>query len=239
MRALFRSLHCQLIFLLTVYDTVDHGILLERLRISFGVTGAFLCWLESFLGERTLCVVHGPTRSPWVPAPYGLPQGSVLGPLLYIIYISDLAALLASYSALAQLYADDVQAYLHCSPSDAIATTRVMSSIMRALETWMSPNRLRLNSAKTQFIWLGTRQQLSRLDMAALSDAFPLLTFSSAVRDLGVTLDCQLTFATHATHINLLSRDCFYQLRQLRTVTRSLTQSATSTLVHAFVANRL
>ena len=71
--------------------------------------------------------------------------------------------------------------------------------------------------------------------MAALSDAFPLLTFSSAVRDLGVTLDCRLTFATH---INLLSRDCFYQLRQLRTDC-SLTPSATSTLVHAFVANRL
>src|SRR6218665_2048179 len=71
---------------------------------------------------------------------------------------------------------------------------------------------------------------------AALSDAFPLLTFSSAVRDLGVTLDCQLTFATHINH---LSRDCFYQLHQLRTVTRSLTPSATSTLVHAFVANRL
>src|SRR6218665_1332303 len=77
----------------------------------------------------------------------------------------------------------------------------------------MSSNRLRLNSAKTQFIWLGTRQQLARLDMTALSDAFPLLAFSSAVRDLDVTLDCQLTFATH---INLLNRDCFYQLRQLR-----------------------
>jgi len=72
--------------------------------------------------------------------------------------------------------------------------------------------------------------------MAALSDAFPLLTFSSAVHNLSVTLDCQLNFATH---INLLSRDCFYQLCQLRTVTRSLTPSAISTLVHAFVANRL
>src|SRR6218665_3135621 len=64
--------------------------------------------------------------------------------------------------------------------------------------------------------------------MAALSSAFPLLTFSSAVRNLGVTMDCELTFSTH---INLLSRDCFYQLRQLHTVTRSLTASATATLV--------
>src|SRR6218665_1955412 len=133
-------------------------------------------------------------------------SGFRLGSLLYLIYTSDLATLLASYSALAQLYADNVQAYLHCSASDAIATTQVMTFIMGALKAWMFSNRLRLNSAKIQFIWLGTRQQLARLDMAALSDAFPLLTFSSAVRDLGVTLDCQLTFATH---INLLSRDCF------------------------------
>src|SRR6218665_2249292 len=110
-----------------------------------------------------------------------------------------------------------------------------MTFIMGALEAWMSSNRLRLNSAKTQFIWLGTRKQLAHLDMAALSAAFPL-TFSSAVRDLGVTQDCELTFSTH---INLLNRDCFYQLHQLRTVTRSLTASATDTLVHAFVANSL
>ena len=107
---------------------------------------------------------------------------------------------------------------------------------MGALKAWMSSNRLRLNSAKTQFIWLGTRQQLAKLDMAALAAAFPLFTFSSVVRDLGVTLDQELTFAPH---INLLSRDCFYQLRQLRTVARSLTASATSTLIHAFVPTRL
>src|SRR6218665_200969 len=107
-------------------------------QISFGVTGAFLSWLRSFLVERSFCVVHGSTRSPWVPAPYGLPQGSVLGPLLYLIYTSDLATLLASNSALAQLYADDIQAYLHCSASDAIATTQVMTFIMGALGAWMS-----------------------------------------------------------------------------------------------------
>ena len=72
--------------------------------------------------------------------------------------------------------------------------------------------------------------------MSALAAAFPDLTFSSVVRDLGVTLDQELTFAPH---INRLTRNCFYQLRQLRTVSRSLTPSATSTLIHSFVTARL
>ena len=66
------------------FDTVDHEILSERLQITFGLSGSFLCWLESFLGERTLCVVHGPTRSPWVPTPYGLRLGPPT--LLYIYF---------------------------------------------------------------------------------------------------------------------------------------------------------
>ena len=119
--------------------------------------------MKSFLRELTFSVVHGSSRFPWVATPYGLPQGSVLGPLLYIIYTSDLASLLDAFAALTQLYtddqlyADDVQAYLHCTAFAAIVTARVMASIMMALEVWVSLNRLRLNSAKTQFIWVVTR----------------------------------------------------------------------------------
>ena len=77
---------------------------------------------------------------------------------------------------------------------------------MDALGSWMSSNRLRLNPHKTQFIWLGTRQQLAKLDMVALTSAFPHFTFSSAVRDLGVTLDQELTLAPH---IHSLCRACY------------------------------
>src|SRR6218665_2515776 len=80
-----------------------------------------------------------------------------------------------------------------------------------------------LNSLKTKFIWLGTRQKLAKLDMATLAAEFPHFIFSSVVRDLGVFMDQELTFAPH---LNLLILACYYQLRQLRTVARSLTPTA-------------
>src|SRR6218665_1946344 len=111
---------------------------------------------------------------------------------------------------------------------------RLPGIAMEALGTWMSSNRLRLNSFKTKFSWIGTRQQLAKLDMVALAADFPHFIFSSVVRGLGVTLDQELTFAPH---LNSLSRSCYYQLRQLRTVACSLTPTATATLVHSFVAS--
>ena len=218
------------------FDTVDHDILLKRLHVTFGLSGNFLEWIGSFLHGRSFSVVHGLTRSRWVPAPYGLPQGSVLGPLLYIIYTSGLALLLAEHATLGQLYADDIQAYVHCPASSGASVVRAMGRTLAALEAWMSSNRLRLNPAKTKFIWLGTRQQLARLNLADLAIEFPSYTFSTTVRDLGILLDQELTFAPHLHH---LSRACFYQLRQLRTVARSLTTSAATTLVHSFITSRL
>src|SRR6218665_3568168 len=83
--------------------------------------------------------------------PYGLPQGSLLGPLLYSIYTSGLALLLAEHGALGQLYEDDTQAYMHCVSSKAATTVRAMGQTLTALETWMASNRLCLNPAKTKF----------------------------------------------------------------------------------------
>ena len=165
---------------------MDHEILLKRLNVSFGLSGTLLLWLRSYLTERSLCVIHGSSRSSWVPAHFGLSQGSMLAPLLFIIYTSDLASL-AAHALLAQLHADDVQAYQHCRASDAAATARAMSIAMEALGTWMSSNLLRLNSLQTKFIWLGTRKQLAKLDMATLTADFPHFIFSSVVR--GVILD--------------------------------------------------
>src|SRR6218665_17218 len=82
----------------------------------------------------SLCVVHGSPRSQWVPTPHGLPQGSVLAPLLCIIYTLELGPLLTDCALLGQLYADDVQAYLHCLAPDAMAAIQTMTLATGALD---------------------------------------------------------------------------------------------------------
>src|SRR6218665_1085329 len=106
--------------------------------------------------------------------------------------------------------------------SDARSAILSVSRATGLLNEWVSSNRLRLNPLKTQQIWLGTSQQLAKLDMVSLPHEFPTFVFSTSVRDLGVILDQELSFAEH---ISSLTRSCFYQLRQLRVVSRSLSSS--------------
>src|SRR6218665_2279400 len=165
------------------------------------------------------------------PCPLWSSSGFGLGPLLYIIYTSEIGPLLTATSVLGHLYADDIQAYVHCPASNATSAVLAISKTLDVLETWMSTN-----PSKTQFIWFGTRQQLAKLDLSAIAADFPHFIFSPVVCDLGVTLDQELTFAPH---IHRLCRDSYYQLRQLRTVIRSLTSESTATLIHAFITARL
>src|SRR6218665_2238307 len=88
----------------SAFDMVDHEILLQRLETSVGLSGSPLNWFRSYLSDRSQMVVLGDTRSFWVPVQFGVPQGSVLGPLLYILFTADISRLFAKYSASGHLY---------------------------------------------------------------------------------------------------------------------------------------
>ena len=144
------------------FDTVDHDILMDRLAESFGIVGQAHDWLSSFITGRTYSVrFGGTTTSPWR-VRSGIPQGSILGPLLYILYTADVAALVESLGFKVHLYADDTQLYDSCSPSDAEALAIRVNTAIEAISGWMLSNRLCLNLDKTKYLWFGTRQQLGK-----------------------------------------------------------------------------
>ena len=218
------------------FDTVDHSILLERLSKSYGLTGSAHGWFESFISERRQTVRFGGTTAPTTLVRFGIPQGSVLGPVLYILYTADVASLVESFGLRVHLYADDTQLYGFSSPDDSAALADLIRRAIDSVSEWMASNRLLLNGDKTQYIWFGTKQQLGKRDVQRLTDISPALTSTSVVRNLGVLLDSELTMVNHVTK---LCQVCFFQLRRLCAVRRLLTPDVTLTLVHAFVCSRI
>src|SRR6218665_2952437 len=159
------------------FDMVDHQIFLERLETSCGISSLPLLWIKSYLSDRTQITVSGESRTSFVPIFLGVPQGSVLGPLLFIIYTADIPTLLSKYSATGHLFADDVQVYVHGPPSFQLLLASKIDDLPHELHLWISSNRLSLNSSKTPLIWFGTTQQLQKLDIPLLSHKSPHFTF--------------------------------------------------------------
>ena len=224
-----------LLDMLAAFNTVDHDILLERLATSFGMAGTALAWLRSFLTGRSQQVSFNGGLSSIGLITTGVPQGSVLGPLLFLLYSADVPLIANQHGLGIHCYADDGQIYVFDKAAEAVGMINKVASCIEEIDQWMSSNRLKLNSEKTQFIWLGSRQQLSKVGVDHIHLVNHAVTSQSTVCNRGIHLDGQLTMKVHKQGISRT----FYQLRQLRSVRRSLSVNACTALVHAFVTSRL
>lgn len=225
-----------LLDLSAAFDTVDHDILCNRLSASFGIRGSVLAWIKSFLHGRTQTVIFNGETSMKSAVSCGVPQGSVLGPILFLLYTADVIEIANRHGVNVHSYADDTQLYVH-TPANRIAEqSSKLTACITDIESWMCSNRLKLNTEKTQFTVFGSRYQLAKITTTSVSLKANQIDISNEVICLGVVLDQELTFAAH---VRRLSSRCFYQLRQLRTIRHSLNEQAAKNLVHAFVVARL
>ena len=153
------SQHVTLLALLDLsaaFGTVDHTILLERLRSKIGISGTALDWFASYLSCRIQRVsVHG-TLSDSFKLDCGVPQGSCLGPLLFTIYASRLFDITENHLPNSHCYADDTQLYVSCKPDDTtsqIAAVAAMENCIHDIRQWMIHDRLMINDSKTEFFY--------------------------------------------------------------------------------------
>ena len=173
------------------FDTCDHSILLQKLKCM----GVASHWFRSYLSGRRQCVGVEGTMSPFLDITCGVPQGSILGPTLFLCYINDMSMALSCRLA---LYADD-SALIYSGP-DASAVANFLSKQMTRCSAWLIDNRLSLHVGKMECILFGSHRRLKGKAFI-VTCGMAVVKRVTSVKYLGVILDEHLNFRDHVNGI--------------------------------------
>ena len=177
--------------------------LLDRITQDFGLCGSAVIWLQSFISDRQQYVVEGAKQSASVNCTSGVPQGSVLCPLLFTMYNSPVGNVAAAHSLRYHQFADDTQLYMAVRPGDDESFGPV-STCVEDVARWFLENGLLLNPTKTEAVLFGTKVQRDKITTASGIDvAGTVVPFRDTVKRLGVTLDSGDGPARHSSHLQL------------------------------------
>ena len=212
-----------LLDLSAAFDTVNYEVLLKQLHTDVGIRGKALDWFESYVTGRS-----------------DVPQGSYLGPLLFVIYSSNLFKIVEKHLSTTHCLADDTQLYLSFKPGNTNSQNDAISAMNKCvhhLRNWMITDRLMINDAKTEFLSIRTRQQLAMINtVCSITVGEYDIDPSWCVRNLGVWFVSQLRMSTHLTK---RCNSAFNHLHNIRWIRKYISLDSLLTLIHAFITCRL
>ena len=224
------------------FDTIHHDILIERLERELHITREALTWIASYLTDRRQSVVLSDSHSEETLLETGVPQGSVLGPLLFTLYVRPLQRIIDTHGIKRHHYADDSQLYvrLNMASSDgADHFAEDLAKMERCLEDvrkWLAVNKLKLNASKTEMIIISKKQHHNRLKNVKIKLGTDTITPNTCVRDLGSWIDRELTMERQVKHTGKTS---YFHLRNISRVRRHLNQDTCAKVLHSSVTVRL
>ncbi len=178
------------------FDTVDHKILLKKLQ-NYGIRRSSINWIESYLSNRHQITKVNNTKSSPLPVSVGVPQGSILGPLLFTIYINDLPIHLVNCKT--NLYADDTA--LTVSGNSPNEVVHLLNNHLVRVSEWFQVNRLSLNHDKTKYMFFGTRNRVEQPADIPVKCGETEIKQVTVFKYLGVKLDSTLSFHNHVQYI--------------------------------------
>ena len=190
------------------FDSINHKLLLQKLE-SYGFGDREMRWFYSYLAGRKQRVVIEGSHSSWSNVTRGVPQGSILGPLLFMIFVNDLPAMVEQGTAV--MYADDTTLY-QCS-SDAIGLQEKLTAGLVKIANWLCQNKLSMNVQKTQLLLLSRKRRAKDLENIQIVLNCEVIKKQDCVKYLGVLIDSSLSWEKH---ISRTRKKCYSGLSQLR-----------------------
>ena len=173
------------------FDCIDHNILLGKLY-RYGVRGITLDWFKSYLSNRNQYVSVNNTNSQIKPITHGVPQGSILGPLLFLLFINDFPNCNPFFKY--TLFADDSTLSCKFTNSDEVLITQTLNSELKLIDEWLTTNKLKVNYSKSKFIVFSYRKSIS---ISPLQFGSNTISQTDSIKFLGITLDNKLNFREH------------------------------------------
>ena len=234
------SKQCVFLILLDLsaaFDTVDHTILVKRLNQRLGIQGGAIKWIQSYLDERKQFVIIQGERSAEHVLDCDVPQGSVLGPGMFGDYDSPVGDIFHRHGIQFHLYADDTQVYVTFKPgvTEAEALSK-LEACLSDVRKWKAVNFLKLNDEKTDFLILGTKHHLSKIETNSIRIGEANISPNDAVCNIGATFDPVLKLNAHVTRT---CKSAWFSFHKLSKIKRFLNFDQQKMAVHALVTSRL